>query len=483
MLKKKLVIPITILTVVIMLVGCKNWPLTAKPLISSSVEYSAYEVATAIGPDGIKHYVWSECNSDSRCHIVYAKTYLGEIHPYLYYEPYQPNPEYEPQFRFPDIAVGGDGYVYLVWHYIQDEDIFYDCWQMIAPDDTDPATYCALLQDTPDIHSTHYCHPQVVAMDNTAYAVYGEANETGEFLYYIKLRMYDDIHGRVSSISPGLGSDQPQAALSSYQDGPTKKYILHVLWASLDGGWSSTTYYNDNYGVTGNMNAPTSDGLIAPRSHPVLAVDNESGNLIGQFFIHTPADDHNLNTVYCPTQDCKNHMTWKSNVLDSSQDWAHEGTLGMAMIGDTIYFSFTATTAAIRAIGGFNQIFVGTYQAGDTSATGITQITNKSVDKSSPKTACLDFGTGGCVYVTGWREKVGSGYYKDAYIYVQSIYPYTQLVFSRQFSSYGGTFDMSARDTWITGIWNSPVLFESDRSIPWYSMNVESSKYPLILKP
>jgi hypothetical protein len=480
----KRIVTLIVLGILLMnLVGCKDKVMIARPLISSQTDYQAYDVATAIGPDGTKHFIWSECDPTGKCHLVYARSYLGELNSFLYYYPYQSDPGFQPQFVFPDIAVGGDGYVYLVWHYIQEEDIYYDCWQMIAPDDPNPYTSCGILQDT-DLLSTHYSHPQVVALDSMAYAVFEQVTESGEFLYYIKLRtMYDGVHGRVSSITPGLGSNQPQAALSSYPDGPTTKYVLHVLWTSLEGVGSSTTYYNDNYGITGDMNAPISDSLTSSRSHPALAVDNGSGDVIGLFFVHAPVNDHNLKAMYCPAQDCKSHMTWKSSLLDGLQDWSHEGTLGMAIQGDIAYFSFIATTAVIRATSGFTQVFTGSYQAGAANATGITQVTNKNIQKSSPLTVRLDFGSGSGMNITGWREKTGSGYFQDVYVYVQSIIPYTQQIFSRQYSTFGGSLEMSARGTWVSGIWNCQVINEGDRLIPWYSMNIESTNLPVIRKP
>ena len=236
----KKVLTVTLLVVFLFCAsGCKNKISIPRPLISSETTYDTYEVATAIGPDGVKHFVWSECALNGSCHIVYTKTYLGESNPMFYYHPYSPNPEYPARFINPDIAVGGDGYVYLAWHYIEDDGSYYDCWNMITNDGT-TADSCGILQTNFDEHSTQYGRPKVVAMDNVAYAVYEVRLETGDFLMYRKIRSYSMAEHLVSGATPNVSSDNPSIALSYDVASPTS-YTLHVTWSTLDGGAGSRT--------------------------------------------------------------------------------------------------------------------------------------------------------------------------------------------------------------------------------------------------
>ncbi len=43
-----------------------------------------------------------------------------------------------PYYRFPDAAVADNGITYLVWHYMDHNGYYYDCWNYIAADNSVP---------------------------------------------------------------------------------------------------------------------------------------------------------------------------------------------------------------------------------------------------------------------------------------------------------------------------------------------------------
>ncbi len=116
---KKAITLLIVLAMILILSGCKTHVRLPFLWFGPDEEYMTFNVAIAVGPDGAKHLIRSDCNEDFYCRLTYEKTYNGEesevTHVYspASYDPGDPVPTY----IFPDIAVTEDGTVYITWHY------------------------------------------------------------------------------------------------------------------------------------------------------------------------------------------------------------------------------------------------------------------------------------------------------------------------------------------------------------------------------
>jgi hypothetical protein len=474
---KKVLVIVTILVSILSISGCK-WQFLM-PRVAPLSFGGTYDVNVSVGPDGAKHYFWVACSS-GYCYLTYIKTFTGKQVVAIVYDTAGPWEPYTPSYRYPDSAVTDDGTVYFVWHAMDVNGDYLDCWNHIHADGSIDDNLCHPLY-MPEFYTSPYLsHPKVIAYENVAYAVFERLESGNRTLWYQQLNPLNASYGIVSNYDPDGGSSMdPSLAVSEYLDGAVTKYVLHVAWANNSGGASSKTVYNDNYGLIGDMTHQKLTSDTGIRSNPVVVTTDGPNKMVYVTYRQgTSGSSCLLRLMNCSLPDCAVMSYYIDGLLDSTDHYWLVGTPDMAaMSNDAIFITFLGMNDATRLTTNYQEVFSLTYSDAISVPVTPTRITMNDLKESDPRIALTLPGIS-----IAWRLNPGSGIYRDVYIldnYSSSI----RTVFTSPADVLDGFFDMASRGADVGGIFIDQRSTINTQYGPWISMNVESKYFPVLIKP
>jgi hypothetical protein len=446
--------------------------------------WQTFDVAIAVAPDGAKQIFYVNCSYNGYCTITHEKNYQGEPHALMHL--YTPETDYTsivPFYRFPDAAVADNGITYLVWHYMDHNGYYYDCWNYIAADNSVPNASCNPLQDEAQ-YSPENSYPKVVTYDNVAYAVYEVYGGSTNSLYYRQLSPLDASHGQVTGVGGGTSAN-PSLAVSSYIDEDEQtRYVLHVAWANEWGNASSRTVYNNNYGVTGNMISQRISSDIGSRSDPVIVtIDSSSKTYIVYRLDGTP---DKLALEYCDLPKCS-VMIGVPDLLFGVGNWELMGRPDMIAGGENIIITFTGMNDTTQVDTSFQEVFHVTYQAGGSIPVTVWRITNNNDEEGDTRIVWVT-DSDGATAVIAWRNNPDEGYYRDAYIYdiitdASFGSDGIRMILQSPDAVAGGYFDIASNGPNIGGIVIDLYSSIEGRHYPWFTFNGYGTYQPIINRP
>lgn len=474
---KKLLLCMVMLALMLMEGGCKahfHFPIL---LDGPNTSDQAMDVNVVVGPDGTKHFFWVDCATyDGNCDISYKRTYTGDrllliqnIYPELEETPFVP------YYRFPDAAMASDETIYLVWHYRDHDGQYFDCWNHKHVDGYFHGASCNKLQDEGQ-YSPENSYPKVIAYDNVAFAVYEVAGGTNT-LYYRQLNPLDASHGMVSPVA-GVSSATPSLAVSSYLSGLETIYVLHVAWSSNGGNAESFTYFNDNYGTSGNMDNPHSSFTMGVRSDPVIVTTTGASKTV--YVVYRDGLEGApgyLKVMYCYLPDCPTAYAHDDGILVPSSNWWLVGAPDMgAKPDDSVLISFLGMNDTTRGTTSFQEVFYINYFAGNQNLIP-TRVTVNNEKESSPRLAMTLPGV-----TIAWRINSDPGYFRDVYI-INNGTNEIRKVFTSPVSVLGGYYDIATCGEYIGGIFIDRATSLNPLHSPWVSFNDYGGYLPVTLKP
>jgi hypothetical protein len=472
---KKVLVTVTILISLVTLSGCKWQFLTPRLAPMSYAE--TIDVNVSVGPDGAKHYFWVACSS-GYCYLSYIKTYSGKQVVAIVYDTNGPWEPSIPFYRYPDSAVTDDGTLYFVWHAMDVNGDYLDCWNHIHDDGSVNDTLCHPLYMPEFYASPPLTHPKVIAYENVAYAVFEREESGNRSLWYQQLNPLNASYGVVTNTGGGSSMD-PSLAISKYLDGEVTKYVLYVAWANYSGGVSSKTIYNDNYGLIGDMTHQKVSTETGVRSNPVIVTTDGSSKMAYITYRYgTSGSSGELKLMLCSLPACSVMSYYIDGLLDSTEHYWLVGKPDMAaMSNDNVLITFLGMNDLTRLETDYQEVFSLTYSSTSSVPVNPTRITDNDLKESDPRIALTLPGI-----TIAWRINPSSGIMRDVYITDNSTNT-IRKVFTSPGDVSDGFFDIAGWGVDVGGIFIDRRSATSTQHGPWISMNVEPCYLPLIRNP
>ena len=268
-------------------------------------------------------------------------------------------------------------------------------------------------------------------------------------------------------VSPvtGVSSANPSLAVSSYSDGEDTTYVLHVAWSSDGGNADSFTYFNDNYGTSGNMDNPHSSFAMGVRSDPVIVTTTGASKKVYVTYRYgIEGSPGYLKVMYCYLPDCPTAYAHDDGILVPTENWWLVGMPDMgAKPDDSVLITFLGMNDTTRDTTGFQELFYVNYTAGDHDLTP-TRVTENSEKESSPRLALTFPGV-----TIAWRIESDPGYFRDAYITDNGTNTIRTLFTSPAGAVAGGYYDIAACGEDIGGIFiDQPSALRTSCTAPGF---------------
>ncbi|MBV9790455.1 MAG: hypothetical protein JOZ51_19845 [Chloroflexi bacterium] len=447
-----------------LLTGCVTSLAPARPLVGTGTA-NERAVAVAVQANGIKHYVWSECDGGS-CQIVYQRIKFGApIYQYVL--------SAAPGVAIinPDVAVTADGRAFVT-RSVCAEGVCTDEYSIFPADAND--TTMIVWQPLAEPAANSGGPPKLKARDNIVYAVYLVTTSGPHRLRYRQLS------GGTSGGYVDLRADMRPAApsLAIGSDG-----VVHVTWAARKIGASEIAYGNNNgtsgdfstvfsYDNAGDYNFRGSDIALDPDNTPYIVYAFDDG-----------ANDVVRIRCEAAITDCFGEIGTRTIPLNAAQNpWRLRGSPHIQLLSWSPAVVFAADNSATDN----NEIWFYTPPSSGIDP-GPTRATNNAVQDDEPQIV-VERSNFGDVPVVAWRtyERVTfSGIdldcSRDAYMFY-----FDTTTVRRVFTSTGGCFnvgqELAANGQWVAGVWLDYYSSGISRVVPWTSLNANTRYMPITAK-
>ncbi len=291
-------------------------------------------------------------------------------------------------------------------------------------------------------------------------------------------------HGQVTGIGGGTSANSSLAVSSYVDEEEQTQYVLHVAWANEWGSTGSSTVYNNNYGVTGNMISQRISSDSGSRSDPVIVTNDNSNKAYIVYRLDGTPDK--LALLYCDLPKCS-VMIGVPDLLSGVGNWELVGRPDMIAGGETIIITFTGMNDTTRADTSFQEVFHITYQAGGSIPVTSWRVTNNGDGEGDTRVVWVT-DTDGSTAVIAWRINPDLGYYRDVYIYdmvtdMSFGSDGIRLILQSPDGVAGGYFDIASNGPNVGGIVIDLFSSVEGRHYPWLTFNDYGIYQPMLTGP
>ncbi len=436
---------------------------------------SVVEVALAVGDDGFKHHVWSECagtGPNFTCVLVYARTASGGvIYSHAFVTPigtYAANAS---------VAVASSGDAYVVRSECTGVVGCVDYWSLF------PAEPDGVFIDSQLLHQTEVESqgpPQAVARGNDVYAA-----------YFIDVGGQTRLRYRQLSGGSSLGyvdtTTMPPSDLSLAVDSGGN---LHAAWVRSPITGTFVAYAN-NIGTTVSFNPATSfSGAGNAFSRPDLALDSVDRAYVAYALAAGAGETVQVRCLDIAA-DCYREVTVLT-VPTVDGPWGVWGNANLAMDGLQPNVVFAAIHDSLSS----NDIWW--YHPPDSGPDpDPTRVTSTAAVSEGEPLIVKENSTSGDVPVIGWRTfqaaLLGANAPADAnapdafFCYGDVFVAYGNTSTTRQVFEDRGTcqnagFDLAANGAWVAGVWVDEESDAISAHAAWTAFNARLVNVPVVMR-
>ncbi|HNT74093.1 MAG TPA: hypothetical protein PKH77_03625 [Anaerolineae bacterium] len=428
-------------------------------------ESFAWSVSAAISPNGARHYVFDQCDSDA-CKIAYYRAHGGN--PFLRLE-ITPSPPFYGFYRYylyPDIAVTDDDQVFVVWYVggASNHTIINGILYASIVTDTvsiDSVTNLAMVSRQP---------PKVIARGTYVYAVYAMYDGVEGLQWRYRQLQPLDAEGNIGG-SDTVYASRPQLGIDSQGD-------LHAVYRLTDGSKQTIAYWKTGT-ISETILAITENNeqhLILPDM--VLDPDDTAHVVVG-ITTTTGISLAILSLALSPTAP----ITTEIPLTNTLQPWSLYGQ--PHLVNGIPYTSYVTETMGVPAMTGITSTLV-VFSAKNSELsepeiwvysprhTSLMRITNNAWADGEPLITSVDHAP-----VIGWRTIDGSGCQRDVYTW-DTIHGIRQIHTSASTDACHRGYALVGQGKWGSGIWIDSLSDDDDTAVPWVVFNAYRTYLPII---